>query len=282
MSSQPPSHRRKISLAAALVEQGFFAQADEACRWILAGDVFVNEQRLDKPGMLINRDAHLRVRGHARYASRGGYKLATALEYFAVQVEGQIALDCGASTGGFTDCLLKRGAALVYAVEVGYGQLVGRLRADPRVRNWEQTNLSGISRDMLDPLPTLITLDLSYLSLTQAIPTATGLLAPSGMILALIKPLFEVMSSQARRTGQIEQATLVVEALQRVIAAGISCGLALQGIAKLALQPRHGVHEFFVCFIRSAGTVSCQLDEHDLQTICSGPGIGPREPDEAK
>ena len=135
---------RKCPLAALLVERGIFESADEALRWVMAGQVLVNDQRIDKPGLLVPCDATLRVRGRQRYASRGGYKLEAALEHFAVNVAGCVALDCGASTGGFTDCLLQHGAALVYAVEVGYGQLVGRLRADPRVRNLERTNLSDL------------------------------------------------------------------------------------------------------------------------------------------
>ncbi len=127
--------RQKVPLAALLVEQGCFACLDEARRWIMAGKVLVNDHRLDKPGMLVPHDVIIRVLGRSRYASRAGYKLEAALEHFAVDVVGQVALDCGASTGGFTDCLLQHGAALVYDVDVGHGQLIGRLRQDYRVRN---------------------------------------------------------------------------------------------------------------------------------------------------
>src|SRR5712691_9338213 len=185
---------RKSQLAALLVERGIFEHEEEARRWIMAGQVLVNEQRIDKPGMPVRADAQIRVRGRHRYASRGGYKLETALEHFGVSGAGQIALDCGASTGGFTDCLIQHGAALVYAVEVGYGQLVGRLQQHPRVRNIERTNLGDLHPAQLDPRPTLISLDLSYLSLTQALPLAAPLLTPGGRILALFKPLFEVES----------------------------------------------------------------------------------------
>lgn len=277
-----PAGSRNVALAAALVAHGVFADEDEARRWIMAGHVFVNEQRMTKPGMQVRRDARIAVHGLARYASRGGYKLAAALDHFAAPVQGQTVLDCGASTGGFTDCLLQHGAALVYAVEAGFGQLVGRLQADPRVRNWERTNLSAVLPGQLDPRPTLVTLDLSYLSLTDALPVAASLLAPSGTILALVKPLFEVRSSEARRTGQIAQPELVVEALRRVIDAGTACGLTIQGVVKLALQPRHGVHEFFAGFARAPGAVAWPCDAQRLQAICAGPGIGPQEPDELR
>jgi len=215
--------KQKVPLAALLEEHGCFACLDEARRWIMAGKVLVNNHRFDKPGMLVPRDAVIRIRGRSRSASRAGYKLEAALEHFAVDVVGRITLDCGASAGGFTDCLLQHGAALVYAVDVGYGQLIGRLRLDSRVRNLEQTHLSSVTLTRLTPLPSLITLDLSYLSLTRALPVATALLTPEGQILALVKPLVEVANSEARRTGQIEDSTLLVTALQQVIDAGTAC-----------------------------------------------------------
>ena len=233
-------------MAALLVERGLFETADEARRWVMAGQVLVNGQRLDKPGMPVPVDALLRMLGRRRYASRGGLKLEAALEHFALPVAERVALDSGASTGGFTDCLLQHGAALVYAVEAGYGQLLGRLRAHPSVRNLERTNLGDSVLLALDPRPTLISLDLSYLSLTKALPLAAEILAPAGEIVALLKPLFEVESAAARRSGQVDDAALLVAALHQVLAAGAAAGLTPLGAAKLALRPRHGVAEFFV------------------------------------
>src|SRR5713226_4814187 len=261
---------RKTPLAELLVERGLFESIDEARRWVMAGKVLVNDHRLDKPGMLVPRDVTLHIRGRSRYASRAGYKLEAALEYFAVDVSGQVALDCGASTGGFTDCLLQHGAALVYAVEVGYGQLVGRLRADPRVRNLERTNLSDLAPAALDPPPTLITLDLSYLSLTKALPIAAHLLEPEGEVLALLKPLFEVDSATARRTGHIEDPALLVAALQQVLQAGAEAGLVPLGAAKLALRPRHGVVEFFVYLAHGTNCTPWDYDDATLAEIIAG------------
>jgi len=267
--------RRKLPLVALLVERGFFESIDEAQRWVMAGKVLVNGQLLDKPGMTVPSDAILRVRGRSRYASRGGYKLEAALAHFAIDVKGGVALDCGASTGGFADCLLQHGAALVYAVEAGHGQLTGRLRADPRVRNLERTNLSDLDANLLDPPPSLITLDLSYLSLTRALPIAATLLAPQGgQVLALVKPLFEVESSQARRTGHIDDPAQLVAALRRVLAAGEAAGLTPHGIAKLALQPRRGVTEFLVFCGHNINRPPHSYDDPALQTLIEGPGIG--------
>ena len=270
---------RKRSLAALLAERGIFDSEDEARRWVMAGQVLVDGQRVDKPGMLVPYDVTLRVRGRSRYASRGGYKLEAALDHFAVAVAGQVALDSGASTGGFTDCLLQRGATLVYAVEVGYGQLLGRLRADPRVRNLERTNLSDLDPIALDPPPTLITLDHSYLSLTKALPIAENLLAPVGEVLALLKPLFEVDSATARRSGQVDDPMLLLAALRRVLEAGAATGLVPLGAAKLALHPRNGVTEFVVYFARGMGQRAWDYDDRILLEIVEGPGIGTTEID---
>jgi 23S rRNA (cytidine1920-2'-O)/16S rRNA (cytidine1409-2'-O)-methyltransferase len=268
---------RKIALATLLVKRGFFEQIDEAKRWIMAGKVLVNEQRLDKPGMKVPEDAQLRILGRLRYASRGGYKLEAALEHFAINVTGQIALDCGASTGGFTDCLLQHGAAYVYAVEVGYGQLAGRLRAHAQVKNLERTNVSDLTPAMLNPAPTLITLDLSYLSLTRALPIAAPLLTTKGLVLALIKPLFEVESAKARRSGHIDDPALVITALQRVLDAGTQVGLLPLGMAKLALKPRHGVAEFIALFREGCQHTPYCYTEEILAALVKGPGIGKEE-----
>ena len=269
-----PARTRKCQLDALLAERGIFESAKEARPWIMTGQVLVNEQLIDKPGMLVARDAVLRVRGRHRYVSRGGYKLEAAIERFRVNVAGRVALDCGASTGGFTDCLLQHGARLVYAVEVGYGQLVGSLRADARVRNLERTNLSDLVSSDLDPRPSLVTLDLSYLSLTKALPVAAALVEPEGYVLALLKPLFEVESPEARRSGQIDDPALLVTALRRVLEAGAEAGVVPLGAAKLALKPRHGVTEFFVCFVRSTKQAYWQYDEGTLLEIVEGAGIG--------
>jgi 23S rRNA (cytidine1920-2'-O)/16S rRNA (cytidine1409-2'-O)-methyltransferase len=260
-----------------LAERGLFVGAEDALPWIMAGQVLVNGRRVDKPGAPVPADAELRVLGRRRYASRGGYKLEAALAHFGVPVAGRIALDCGASTGGFTDCLLQQGAALVYAVEAGHGQLLGRLRADARVRNLERTNLADLQPAALEPHPTLIALDLSYLSLTTALPLAGALLDADGDILALVKPLFEVEDAGARRSGQIADPALVVQALRRVLAAGTAAGLPPRGLVKLALRPRHGVAEFVAHFRRGDGVTPCSYDDAALAAIVASPGIGSAE-----
>ncbi len=282
MAQTTPKRAHKRPLAALLVERGEFATEDEARRWIMAGQVLVDGQRVDKPGTPVPADAVLTVRGRRRFVSRGGYKLAAALDGFGVPVEGRVALDSGASTGGFTDCLLQRGAALVYAVDVGYGQLAGSLRAHPRVRNLERTNLGDLSPTSLDPRPTLVTLDLSYLSLTAAVALAANLLAPSGdgAVLALFKPLFEVDDPEARRTGRVDDPATLVAALRSVLEAGQRAGLTPLGAIKLALRPRHGVNEFVLHFGHDLDDAVWAYDDGILAKIVAGPGAGREDEDE--
>lgn len=240
----------------------------------MAGQVLVNGQRFDKPGMRVPRDAEIRVRGRRRYVSRGGYKLEAALAHFGVLVTGRIVLDSGASTGGFTDCLLQHGARLVYAVEAGHGQLAGSLRADFRVRNLERTNLGDASLVALDPSPSLVTLDLSYLSLAQALPLVAAILAPEGDVLALVKPLFEVESVEARRTGHIADVALLIDVLRRVLESGTRAGLTPVGLVKLALEPRRGVAEYVARFVRGRQAVAINYGDDELLGIVNGPGVG--------
>jgi 23S rRNA (cytidine1920-2'-O)/16S rRNA (cytidine1409-2'-O)-methyltransferase len=157
--------------------------------------------------------------------------------------------------------------------------LVGRLRAQPRVRNLERTNLGDAALLALDPRPTLITLDLSYLSLTRALPIAANLLAPQGEVLGLLKPLFEVPGARARRSGQVDDPALLVAALRQVLEAGAGVGFTPLGAVKLALRPRHGVSEFFVHFARGLARAPWQADAAALAEIVAQPGVGPVEDD---
>lgn len=170
----------------------------------MAGRVLVNERKVDKPGTAINSDATLRLLGEdIPFVSRGGLKLQAALEHFKVDVRGRIALDVGASTGGFTDCLLQRGASRVYAVDVGYGQLAEKLRQDSRVVNMERTNIRHL--DALPEAPSVIVVDASFISLELVLPPALRLGAKQVDVLALIKPQFEVGRGQVGKGGVVRE-----------------------------------------------------------------------------
>ncbi len=207
-----------------LVDRGFCSSREKAKRLILAGAVRVNGRTATKPGELISPDATLEVEEPEKYVSRGGLKLEHALRYFGLDVSGCVAIDIGASTGGFTDCLLQRGAAKVYAIDVGKGQLAWKLRTDPRVVVMEQTNARYLSIEKMpsgfEPVD-IVVIDVSFISLEKILPAAVALLKKSGKIVALIKPQFEAGKEQADKgKGVIHDPMVraaVVEKIRRFV-----------------------------------------------------------------
>ncbi|MBQ9197219.1 MAG: TlyA family RNA methyltransferase [Clostridia bacterium] len=193
---------KKRKILDRLLEEGLFSDEKQARAAILAGEVYAEGQRISSAGQQVPFDVPLRVKGRELpYISKGGLKLEGALRDFDIDVRQRVCIDAGASTGGFTHCLLKAGAALVYAVDVGFGQLMGSLRQDPRVVNLERTNISDEKLLSLSPRPTLGTVDLSYLSLRLGIPSFADALHREGELICLVKPLFETGDKEARRTG---------------------------------------------------------------------------------
>lgn len=261
---------RRVRLDQLLVERGLFHDVKTAQGWIMAGSVIVDEVREDKPGATVDPQAAIRVRGmDVPYASRGGLKLAAALDAFGVDVRGRTAIDAGASTGGFTDCLLTRGAALVYSVDVGYGQLVGRLRQDPRVRNMEKTNISDVAPGMLDPRPSLGVIDLSYLSLQTSVPIVANLLdrGKGPEIIALVKPLFEVSSAPLDLGEEQYRA-----AVGRALSAGIAAGFEPWAVMASPVLGSRGTLEFLVWYAAgqrcACDSMWAQVDEAVKAGMC--------------
>ena len=198
----------------------------------MAGAVIVRNQRVDKPGSLVETSASLRLKDAARcpYVSRGGLKLAAALHAFSLDVTDVVAMDVGASTGGFTDCLLQHGAAKVFAVDVGYGQLAWSLRQDPRVINLERCNIRTFDPGLLTEQPAFAVIDTSFISLTLVLPKVLALLAHQARGVALIKPQFEVGKGQVGKGGVVRDPQLHDEVIQRLQAQAAawwidSCGL---------------------------------------------------------
>ena len=187
-----------------MVQEGLVADRAEAERWILAGKVHAGAALVRSAGEAVEADKPITVQGlFDKYISKGGYKLEGALQAFGMEIAGRVAIDAGASTGGFTDCLVRNGCARVYAVDVGFGQLHGSLRQNPAVVNLERTNISDARLLELDPRPNLGTVDLSYLSLRKGIPAFSAILHGEGELLCLVKPLFEIDDAAARREGVI-------------------------------------------------------------------------------
>src|SRR6185369_13269846 len=199
----------RTRLDVALVERGLAETRAAAQRLVMAGLVFSNDRRLDKAGQAVADDAALDVRGQPHpYVSRGGLKLEKGLDHFAIPVAGRIALDVGASTGGFTDCLLQRGAAKVYAIDVGTNQLAWKLRTDPRVVSMEKTNIRDVTRAEVPELVDLIVCDASFIGLRTALPAALALVAPGAHLVALIKPQFEVGRGRVGKGGIVRDPEL--------------------------------------------------------------------------
>ena len=214
----------KTRLDVALVERGLAETRAAAQRLVMAGLVFSGERRLDKAGQAVAGETPLEVRGQPHpYVSRGGLKLERALDFFSIPVEGRIALDVGSSTGGFTDCLLQRGAAKVYAVDVGTNQLAWKLRTDPRVVSMEKTNIREVGRTQIPDPVDLIVCDASFIGLRTALPAALALAAPGAHLAALIKPQFEVGKGRVGKGGIVRD-----PALHDEVRATISAWLAEQ------------------------------------------------------
>ena len=193
---------KKLRALDLILQRGLIADEKEARACLMAGQVYSGSRRIAGASEMLPIDCELHVRGmDMPFVSKGGLKLSGAIRDFGIDVTGRVCIDAGASTGGFTDCLVKSGAALVYAVDVGFGQLMGSLRQDPHVVNLEKTNISDEKLLSLDPKPTLGSVDLSYLSLRKGIPAFAAILNEEGELMCLVKPLFETEDAAARRSG---------------------------------------------------------------------------------
>ena len=185
---------------------------------IMAGVVFVNEQKVDKAGEMIKEDAKVEVRGHdIGYVSRGGLKLEKAMQCFPLTPNGKVCMDIGASTGGFTDCMLQNGAVKVYAVDVGYGQLAWSLRTDERVVNMERTNIRNVTLDMLAEPIEFFSVDVSFISLKLILPALAGLLKPDGHAVCLVKPQFEAGREKVGKKGVVRDPAVHLEVLEHFL-----------------------------------------------------------------
>lgn len=230
-----------------LVERGLAASRERARALILAGNVIVDDHRIDKAGQLVDAQADIRLKsGDIPFVSRGGLKLAGALATFDLQVKGCIALDVGASTGGFTDCLLQHGVARVYAVDVGYGQLAWSLREDPRVINLERCNIRHLQRGDLADVPGLAVIDASFISLAKVLPNTLHLLAPQADIIALIKPQFEVGKGQVGKGGIVKDTELHDQVVERICSLALELGCRVLGVIESPVLGSKGNREFLI------------------------------------
>ncbi|MCA1796183.1 MAG: TlyA family RNA methyltransferase [Geobacteraceae bacterium] len=234
-----------------LLERGFCSSRTRAQALIMSGDILVADKVCDKAGTRVEIDAEIRLRGQElAYVSRGGLKLEYALEEFDLKVEGRVAVDVGASTGGFTDCLLQRGVSSVYAVDVGYGQLAWKLREDPRVVNMERTNIRDLGSGALDPSPDLAVIDASFISLEKVLPPTLELLQPGADIVALVKPQFEVGKGKVGKGGIVRDPALHQMVIDRVAQYAVALEMEVLATCQSPVLGAKGNREFLMHLAR--------------------------------
>lgn len=234
-----------------LVEKNLFESRERAQKNIMAGMIFVDGLRVDKVGTKVSVDAEIEVRGQAiPYVSRGGLKLEKTIKELALNLEGKRCMDIGASTGGFTDCMLQHGAMHVHAVDVGYGQLDWKLRNDPRVTNMERTNIRYVTREQIDHPLDFISIDVSFISLKLVLPVALSLLDDAGAIVFLIKPQFEAGREQVKKSGVIRDAKVHVEVLNTILEFCKSADLNIQYLTFSPIKGPKGNIEFLAYAVK--------------------------------
>lgn len=237
----------KLRLDKLMVERGLAPSREKAQALIMAGQVVVGDHAAEKAGQQVLLDVEIRIKGELLpYVSRGGLKLARGLEQFGVDPSGRVAIDVGASTGGFTDCLLQQGAARVYAVDVGYGQLAWKLREDPRVVVLEKTNIRHLQPEQLVPLPDLAVIDASFISLNLVLPPTLALLKRPAEVVALVKPQFEVGKGAVGKGGIVRDPKLHDEVLQNMERLAAELNAELMGICDSPITGADGNREFLM------------------------------------
>jgi 23S rRNA (cytidine1920-2'-O)/16S rRNA (cytidine1409-2'-O)-methyltransferase len=237
----------KVRIDLLLVDRGLVESRERAQAMIIAGQVLVNGRKQDKTGSRVPEDADIRILGEQlRYVSRGGLKLEAALGEFTVDVQGKTALDVGASTGGFTDCLLQHGAGKVYAVDVGYGQMAWKLRLDPRVIIIERVNIRHIDPALVPEPIDIAVIDVSFISLEKVVPSIFRFFKPHAEIVALIKPQFEVGKGQVGKGGIVRDEAARTAAVERVASFFRETGFEVRGVIPSPITGQDGNVEFLI------------------------------------
>lgn len=242
---------KKVRLDQLVFDLGYTDSRERAKTTIMSGHVFVNGQRADKPGMPVAPDAAVEVRGDALpFVSRGGFKLDKALKVFPVDPRGKVCIDCGASTGGFTDVLLQHGAARVYAVDVGYGQLAWKLRNDERVINLERTNLRYVTEEQIPEPADLAVMDVSFISIKLVLPAVKRLIKPDADLICLIKPQFEAGREEVGKKGVVRDERVHKEVVNGILQFAPTVGLPVMGLDFSPIKGPEGNIEY-ICHMKN-------------------------------
>jgi len=243
--------RGRVRIDRAMVDAGLAPTRQKAQALVMAGCVFSGGARIDKPGQQVDPALEIEVRGEDHpFVSRGGLKLDRAMREFAVDPEGALCMDVGASTGGFTDCLLKRGARRVYAIDVGYGQLAQRLAEDERVVVIDRTNIRKLGRGLIPDSIAIAVIDVSFISLSIVLPSVDPFLSPRASIVALIKPQFEVGRELVGKGGIVKDPASHQLAIEKVKSAGLSLGWIFKGLCDSPILGAKGNREFLIHFVK--------------------------------
>ena len=243
---------KKIRLDVAVFERGYAPSREKAKAIIMAGQVFVNNQKVDKAGTEIKEDDVLEVRGGTlKYVSRGGLKLEKAMQEFPIDLNGKICMDVGASTGGFTDCMLMNGAVRVYSIDVGYGQLAWKLRCDERVVNLEKTNFRYVTDEQVKDKIDFASVDVSFISLKHILPNLNSLLNESGQAVCLIKPQFEAGKEKVGKKGVVRDKEVHSEVVKNVIGMALQNGFSVKGLQFSPIKGPEGNIEYLIYLVKS-------------------------------
>lgn len=235
-----------------VTERGLVESREKAKTLIMAGQVYVDGQKADKPGDTFSEDAAVEVRGKGLpYVSRGGLKLEKAMREFGLQLQGRTCMDIGASTGGFTDCMLQNGAQRVYSVDVGYGQLAWSLRTDPRVVNLERTNARYLTREQVPEEIDFFSVDVSFISLTLILPAVRPLLAEHGQAMCLIKPQFEAGREKVGKKGVVRDKAVHEEVIEKIRSFALENGFSVLGLTFSPVKGPEGNIEYLIYLERS-------------------------------
>ena len=242
----------KKRLDVLLVEKGFFESREKAKAVIMSGCVYVNNQKADKAGASFDENAAVEVRDNRmRYVSRGGYKLEKAMEVFPITLDGKITMDIGASTGGFTDCMLQNGAEKVYAVDVGYGQLAWKLRNDERVVNLERTNMRYVTHEQVPEDIDFFSVDVAFISLKLILPAARGVCADNAQAVCLIKPQFEAGRENVGKNGVVRDKKVHAAVVEDIISFCLENGFSVLGLDYSPIKGPQGNIEYLLYIQRS-------------------------------
>ncbi len=258
---------KKERLDITLVNRGLVPSREQAKAVIMSGIVYVNNQKSDKPGEQIKEDAKVEVRGETlKYVSRGGLKLEKAMKCFPVKLDGCICADIGASTGGFTDCMLQNGAQKVYAIDVGYGQLAWKLRTDERVINLERTNFRYVTNEQIPEPLQFASVDVSFISLSLILPALRPLLMDNGKAVCLIKPQFEAGKENVGKKGVVRDKNVHIAVIEKIIGVALQCGFSVLGLDYSPVRGPEGNIEY-LCFLQKSDNAQNKCEKTALEVV---------------